>query len=109
MTAPEPGTDIAEDLHRRRAASRRLPELDDGRRDPLDPPPRTPKVVRVRALGANTVEFLGADRAVYGAATRVGARFMRSPRRDAWQVHEADAEEVLAYLEHRGYRMDVTL
>jgi hypothetical protein len=67
------------------------------------------KVVQVRALGGTTVEFIGADTAVYGAATRVGARFMRAPRRNAWHVHEADADDVMAALEHRGYRMDITL
>ena len=41
------------------------------------------KVVQVRALGKTTVEFIGADGAVYGAAERVNARFMRAPRRDA--------------------------
>jgi hypothetical protein len=71
--------------------------------------PRPPKTVKVRALGTNTVEFIGADTAVYGAATRVGARFMRAPRRDSWHVREADANAVMAALERRGWRMDVTL
>jgi hypothetical protein len=60
-------------------------------------------------LGTNTVEFTGADRAVYGAAQRVNARIMRSPRRNAWHVHGSDADDVMAALEHRGYRMDVML
>ncbi|MEV7009560.1 hypothetical protein [Streptosporangium sp. NPDC051022] len=34
------GPDVREQLTRRRAASRRLPPLADGRRDPLDPPDR---------------------------------------------------------------------
>jgi hypothetical protein len=72
-------------------------------------PRSSPRVVRVRALGTNTVEFAGADRAVYGAAQRVGARIMRSPRRNAWQVHEADADDVMAALERRGWRIDITL
>ena len=71
--------------------------------------PRPPKVVQVRVLGTNTVEFTGADTAVYGAATRVGARFMRAPRRNAWHVHGADADDVMAALERRHYRIDVTL
>jgi hypothetical protein len=57
----------------------------------------------------NTVEFAGADKPVYGAVKRVNARMMRSPRRDAWQVHGADAADVMAALEHSGWRVDVTL
>jgi hypothetical protein len=70
---------------------------------------RPPKLVQVRALGTNTVEFIGADRAVYGAAERVNARIMRAPLRNAWHVRAVDADDVMAALEHRGYRMDVTL
>ena len=65
-------------------------------------------MVQVRALGTNTVEFIGADRAVFGAAERVNARIMRAPRRNAWHIHGADADDVMAALEGRGWRMDIT-
>ena len=107
-----PGTDIAADLRRRRAASRRLPVLADGRRDTLDPldKPRPTKVVQVRAVGSNTVQFIGSATAVYAACKKAGARFMPHPRRnEGLLVRDDFAEAVMADLERRGYRMDVTL
>jgi hypothetical protein len=106
------GTDtIPKQIRRRRAASRRLPVLADGRADPIDPPRRKRRrqPIQVRAIGANTVEFVGCDTAVWSAIDRLDAGFMRSRLGGAWLVPQADADDVMALLEHRGYWLEVTL
>jgi hypothetical protein len=39
----------------------------------------------------------------------LGVRYMRSPFGGAWLVRQADADDVMALLEHRGYWLEVTL
>lgn len=89
-------------LRRRRAASFRCPVLADGRRDPIELPKSRPVIV-VRVLGANTMEFTGADRAVLAAIKSVGVRFQRAPRGGAWLVRGDLAADVEALLTYRGY------
>jgi hypothetical protein len=62
----------------------------------------------VRAIGGNTVEFVGADRAVYSAIHAVGAPFMRAAQGGAWLVPQSAADDVMALLEYRHYKLDVT-
>ena len=100
--------DIPTQLRRRRKASYRQPPLADGRRDPLDKPRRN-RTVEWRAIGKNTVEFRGADGAVYLAIHTLGVRFMRAPRGGAWYVHDASADDVAALLETRGYDLRAVL
>lgn len=101
-------TTIPSQLRRRRAASRRLPVLHDGRRDPLDPPPRR-RPIQVRAIGKNTVEFVGCDNAVYDAIHTLGVQFMRARAGGAWLVPQSAADDVMALLESRRYELTVTL
>ena len=82
--------------------------LADGRRDPLNRPTLQPKIA-VRAIGRNTVEFVGCDRAVYVAITAVCARYQRAPRGSAWLVKQDDADNVLARLEAHGYQLEARL
>jgi hypothetical protein len=100
--------DIPTQLRRRRAASRRMPVLADGRRDPVDPPRRR-QPIHVRAISKSTVEFTGCDNAVYSAIHSVGAQFMRAAQGGAWLVPQAAADDVMALLEYRRYRLVVTL
>jgi hypothetical protein len=84
--------------------------LDDGRSDPLEPVRRKRRQpVQVRAIGSCTVEFTGADSAVWSAIDRLNARYMRSRFGKAWLVPQADADDVMALLEHRGYWLEVVL
>ena len=85
-----------------------MPALPDGRHDPMDPR-RNNRVVQVRAIGHNTVEFIGCDQAVFGAIRTLGARHQRAPRGGAWLLPQTSAEDVAALLEHRGYTLAVTL
>ena len=56
------------------------------------------------------VQFIGSATAVYAACKKAGARFMPHPRRnEGLLVRDDFAEAVMADLERRGYRMDVTL
>ena len=57
----------------------------------------------------NTVEFVGCDKAVWSVLDRLDVKFMRSRFGKAWLVHQADADDVMALLEHRGYWLEVTL
>ncbi len=99
--------DIPAQLRRRRAASRRLPELPDGRRDTLDKPrPRRP--VTVRVLGANTTE-IGDGAGVLAVLRRVGCRRMRARDGRGWWIPGRDTEAVLEALEGAGYRIEATL
>ena len=103
-----PGTDVASQLRRRRAASYRCPPLADGRADPIDKP-RPRGAIEVRAIGRNTVEFAGSDRAVYGAIVTLCVKYQRSPAGGAWLIPQSAADDVMALLEVRGYRLAVTL
>lgn len=100
--------DIPAAIRRRRAASYRCPTLADGRRDPLDPPARR-ATIKVRAIGKSTVELAGCDRAVYDAITTQCVRYHRADGGGAWLIEQSAADDVLALLEHRGYRLEVTL
>jgi hypothetical protein len=100
--------DIAAQLRRRRAASYRCPPLDDGRADPIDKP-RPRRAIVVRAIGRNTVELTGCDRAVRDAITTLCVKYQRAPAGGAWLVPQAAADDVMALLEVRGYRLAVTL
>lgn len=68
LTATDPHT-TTEALRRRRAASRRLPVLAHGRRDPFDPHPEDPMlpsataatIVHLRALGFAWIPVQDAD------------------------------------------------
>jgi hypothetical protein len=102
-----PDDTIPKQLRRRRAASRRLPALHDGRRDPIDPPPRR-QPIQVRAIGGNTVEFVGCDQAVYNAIHTLGVKFMRARQGGAWLVPQSAADDLMALLEYRRYKLDVT-
>jgi hypothetical protein len=92
--------EIPKQIRRRRDASRRLPVLEDGRADPIEPVRRKRhKPIQVRAIGANTVEFIGGDTAIWSACDRLGVTFMRSRFGGAWQVHQSNADDVMAWLE----------
>ena len=59
---------------------------------------------------ATQSNFAGCDSAVRSAIVKLDARFMRSRWfGGAWLVHQADADDVMALLEHRGYWLEVTL
>jgi hypothetical protein len=106
-TVAPAGDGIPTQLRRRRAASRRLPPLHDGRQDPIDPPRRR-KTIQVRAIGGNTVEFVGCDRAVYSVIRALDVKFMRAAQGGAWLVPLSAADELMALLEYRRYKLDVT-
>ena len=101
-------SEVPYQLRRRRAAAYRCPALNDGRQDPADPPKRR-AVVQVRAIGRNTIEFTGCDRAVYLAITTLCARYQRAPKGGAWLVQQQAVEDVIALLETRGYRIEAIL
>jgi hypothetical protein len=103
-----PAGDVASQLRRRRAASYRCPVLDDGRTDPIDKP-RPRRAIEVRAIGRNTVEFAGCDRAVYDAITTLCVKYQRAPGGRAWLIPQTVAEDVMALLEVRGHRLTATL
>ncbi len=98
--------DIPAQLRRRRAASRRCEELTDGRRDPIDrPKPR--RAVSVRAVGKHSVEFDGPQ--VFEGIRHLGLRSMRSRYGGGWLVPQANAEDLMCWLEAiSGQRLDVT-
>ena len=65
------------------------------------------ETIRVRALGANTTEFDGPG--VLAAINILGVPYMRSRHGKAWQVSGKHADDLMALLEHRRYRLEVTL
>jgi hypothetical protein len=101
-----PGHPVPAQLRRRRAASRRLPVLEDGRSDPIDPP-RPRRYVTVRAIGSKSIEFDGPG--VVAAIGTIGCKSMRSRHGGGWLVPEAAGEDVMALLEYRGFALQVTL
>jgi hypothetical protein len=79
-----PDDTIPKQLRRRRAASRRLPPLHDGRRDPLDPPPDNSKPATIVITeDRHSVHFHGAERVLRAAVRSVGCpyQFDRLTRR----------------------------
>jgi hypothetical protein len=63
--------------------------------------------IHVRALGVNTTEFDGPG--VLAAINTLGVPHMRSRHGKAWQVPGRHADDVMALLESRRYRLVVTL
>ena len=63
--------------------------------------------IRVRVLGGNTTEFDGPG--VLAAINTLGVPYMRSRHGKAWQVSGKHADDLMALLEHRRYRLVVTL
>jgi hypothetical protein len=55
------------------------------------------------------VEFTGCDQAVRAAIKRLGSRFMRARGGRAWLVPQPDADDLMALLEYRGYRIEMLL
>lgn len=94
-------------MRRRREASRRLPELADGRRDPMDRP--TARAVQVRPLNNRTTEI--ADHpAVLPALRALGIRFMRArPAGAGWWIPGQFTEDLITLLEVRGCTIDAGL
>lgn len=101
-------SDVPAELRGRRAASYRCQVLADGRRDPIDKP-RKVRAVTVRIIGSRaiTAEFAGPG--VIDAFRTLGVRYMRARAGGAWWCSSAHAEDVMAILETRGYRVDPTL
>ena len=68
------------------------------------------KTMTVRAVGRHSMEFIGPARAIVNACMATGARWMKSHLKGGgWLVRESDADDVMAYLENQGYRLDVVL
>jgi hypothetical protein len=68
--------DIPRQLRRRRAASRRLPPLPDGRRDPIDPVPDNSKPATIVVTeDRHSVHFHGSDRVLRAAVRQVGCPY----------------------------------
>lgn len=104
MSMNERGDCVPRQLRRRRAASRRLPPLVDGRRDTLDQPRARIVITRQDINGTQTVRFAGegARWIIRDAADMVGARYHRDHRqRDAWLVHADSADDLEAVLSLR--------
>ena len=68
---------------------------------------RRAKVATARVLNSNTTDFDGAG--VFDALRRLGIPYMRSRFGGGWSIPGRHTDDVMAYLEHRGYRIDVTL
>ena len=68
------------------------------------------KTMTVRAVGRHSVEFIGPAGAIVNACMATGARWMKSHLKGGgWLVRESGADDVMAYLENQGYRLDVVL
>jgi hypothetical protein len=66
--------------------------------------------IQVRAIGPQSVEFVGCDRAVRGVINTLGVRrFMRHQHGHAWLVPQSVGDDVMALLEHRGFRIEIGL
>lgn len=99
---------VGTQIRRRREASRRCETIPDGRRDPLSKP-RASRTVIVRAIGRNTVEFTGCDRAVFEAVRTLDTKRMRARGCGGWLVPQNVADDVMAWLEYHGYLLEATL
>lgn len=89
------GHDIPAQLRRRRAASRRLSPLADGRRDPLDPPPDSSKpAIIVVTEDRFSVYFHGDERVLRRAVREVGCQYMFDPRTRVMSVPKRFADHV---------------
>jgi hypothetical protein len=65
------------------------------------------KPIHVRAVGGNTTEFDGPG--VLAAINTLGVPYMRSRHGKAWQVPGRHADDLMALLEHRRYKLEVML
>jgi hypothetical protein len=65
------------------------------------------QTVSVRAVGPHSVEFDGPG--VLAAIGTIGCKCMRSRFGGGWLVPEGPGEDVLALIESRGFRVDVTI
>jgi hypothetical protein len=73
-----------------------------------EPTPARPRLpVHVRAVGSASVEFDGPG--VLGAIATLDVRYMRSRFGGGWLVQQRAADDVMALLEARGFRLEVTL
>jgi hypothetical protein len=98
--------DIPTQLRRRRAASRRLPPLHDGRRDPLDPPPDAGKpAVIVITEDKFSVYFHGAETVLRAAVRQVGCPYQVDPRTRTLSVPKRFGDEVAVAIENGGGRI----
>jgi hypothetical protein len=68
---------------------------------------RRKQPIRVRVLGGNTTEFAGPG--VLDAINTLCIPYMRSPRGKAWQIPGRHTDDLMALLESRRYRLEVTL
>jgi len=98
-SAADPG-DIPTPLRRRLAASRRLPPLHDGRRDPLDPPPDDGKpAVIVITEDKHSCHFHGSEKVLRAAVRQVGCPYQVDPRTRRLSVPKRFADQVAVAIE----------
>lgn len=97
---------VGPQLRRRQAAAARCEPLEDGRTDPISKPKRQ-MVVEVRVVGKYSVEFVGP--LVLEGIRKLGLRYQRHPQGGSWLVQQQHSDDLMAWLEHRGVRIDVTL
>jgi hypothetical protein len=91
---------IPAQLRRRREASRRLPPLRDGRRDPLDPCPDDDRpAVIVITEDRHSCYFHGSERVLRAAVRRVGCKYMFDPSTRRLAVPKQFADEVAVAIE----------
>lgn len=104
---PEPAQDTASQLRRRRAASRRLEPMADGRRDPFDVDKRdrwtSTRTLHVE-VGRRTAWLFGgrAKHLIEAASQRAGAPIPSQwdHLRRIWMIPITHADDVLVYAEH---------
>jgi hypothetical protein len=95
-----PDDTIPKQLRRRRAASRRLPPLADGRRDPLDPPPDNSKPATIVVTeDRHSVHFHGDERVLRKAVRQVGCPYMFDLRTRVMSVPKRYADHVAVAIE----------
>jgi hypothetical protein len=96
---------IAAELRRRREASYRMQPLEDGRQDPLDPPPPRRHPLRVLSVTTDASTGLALLRGV-GAkqlAVDLGATPEWSSSGHGWVVDAAHVPDLIALGEHLHY------
>jgi hypothetical protein len=95
-----PSDTIPKQLRRRREASRRLPPLADGRRDPIDPRPDDSKpAVIVVTEDRYSCYFHGSEKVLRAAVRRVGSPYQMDPRTLRLAVPKRFADEVAVAIE----------
>lgn len=65
--------------------------------------------ITVRVIGQQSTEFVGPAYLIKDAAQAVSAALMRAPTSRGWLVRNEDAEDVLAFLEACGHRIEINL